>query len=185
MIDFCVKKCVFEKGAKRQNAAKVEYLGRPASEIVADWAVAENPLLRLSKQSARINKRSRDPARNYNTCFLRIPRNAKLSQLEVRRELIETDSRRHPFTGIPSRQPSSEIMASGFELGTVEVSSSPQERFAEFLQSKGKRITQQRRILVDHVFERHDHFDAEELIINLATQPEGARRSAVRRCIAR
>jgi len=64
-------------------------------------------------------------------------------------------------------------MASGFSLGTVEVSSSPQERFAEFLQSKGKRITQQRRLLVDHVFERHDHFDAEELIVNLTQQPEG------------
>ena len=64
-------------------------------------------------------------------------------------------------------------MASGFSLGTVRVSSSPQERFAEFLQSKGKRITQQRRLLVDHVFERHDHFDAEELIINLTQQSEG------------
>jgi len=66
-------------------------------------------------------------------------------------------------------------MSSGFSLGTVQVSSSPQERFAEFLQSKGKRITQQRRILVDYVFERHDHFDAEELIINLATQTEGSK----------
>ncbi len=64
-------------------------------------------------------------------------------------------------------------MSSGFSLGSVEVSSSPQERFAEFLQSRGKRITQQRRILVDHVFERHDHFDAEELILNLARLPEG------------
>ena len=63
-------------------------------------------------------------------------------------------------------------MSSGFALGTVEVASSPQERFSEFLQSKGKRITQQRRILVDHVFERHDHFDAEELILNLAQQPD-------------
>ncbi len=65
------------------------------------------------------------------------------------------------------------MMSGGFSLGTVNVSSSPQERFAEFLQSKGKRITQQRRILVDHVFERHDHFDAEELIINLSQQTEG------------
>jgi len=64
-------------------------------------------------------------------------------------------------------------MSSGFSLSEVQVSSSPQERFAEFLQSKGKRITQQRRILVDHVFQRHDHFDAEELIINLAQLPEG------------
>ena len=66
-------------------------------------------------------------------------------------------------------------MASGFSLGTVKVSSSPQERFAEFLQSKGKRVTHQRRVLVDHVFERHDHFDAEELIINMALSPEGGK----------
>lgn len=64
-------------------------------------------------------------------------------------------------------------MPSGYSLGTVEVSSSPQERFADFLQSKGKRITQQRRILIDFVFKRHDHFDAEELILNLAQVPEG------------
>jgi Fur family ferric uptake transcriptional regulator len=57
----------------------------------------------------------------------------------------------------------------------VKVSSSPQERFSEFLQSKGKRITQQRRILIDHVFQRHDHFDAEELILNLARLPEGGK----------
>jgi Fur family transcriptional regulator, ferric uptake regulator len=62
---------------------------------------------------------------------------------------------------------------SEFSLGTVQVASSPQERFAEYLQCKGKRITQQRRILVEHVFKRHDHFDAEELILNLAMQEEG------------
>ena len=55
-------------------------------------------------------------------------------------------------------------MSNDFALGTVHVSSSPQERFAEYLQSKGKRITQQRRALVDCVFARHDHFDAEQLI---------------------
>lgn len=64
-------------------------------------------------------------------------------------------------------------MANGFSLGSVEVSSSPQERFSEFLQSKGKRITQQRRILVDYVFKSHDHFDAEELILNLSKQQDG------------
>ncbi len=68
-------------------------------------------------------------------------------------------------------------MATGYSLGTVEVSSSPQDRFSEFLQSKGKRITQQRRILIDYIFERHDHFDAEELIYNLASQPEGSKAS--------
>lgn len=59
-------------------------------------------------------------------------------------------------------------MEAGFALNAVKVSSSPQERFSEYLQSKGKRITQQRRALVDHVFERHDHFDADELIANIS-----------------
>jgi Fur family ferric uptake transcriptional regulator len=55
-----------------------------------------------------------------------------------------------------------------FALSAVQVSSSPQERFSEYLQSRGKRITQQRRALIDHVFKRHDHFDADELIANVS-----------------
>jgi Fur family ferric uptake transcriptional regulator len=58
-------------------------------------------------------------------------------------------------------------MSNDFSLGEVQVSSSPQERFEEYLQSRGKRITQQRRALVDYIFERHDHFDADELIDSL------------------
>ena len=64
-------------------------------------------------------------------------------------------------------------MESGFALGEVRVSSSPQERFSEYLQSRGKRITEQRRVLIDHVYQRHDHFDADELIANLAQRTEG------------
>jgi Fur family ferric uptake transcriptional regulator len=64
-------------------------------------------------------------------------------------------------------------MSNDFSLGEVQVALSPQERFEEYLQSRGKRITQQRRVLVDHVFERHDHFDADELIASLAHKPEG------------
>lgn len=65
-------------------------------------------------------------------------------------------------------------MSAGFALEAITVSSSPQERFSEYLQSRGKRITSQRRALVDHVFERHDHFDADELIANLAQTEAGA-----------
>jgi Fur family ferric uptake transcriptional regulator len=65
-----------------------------------------------------------------------------------------------------------DAMSNDFSLGEVHVALSPQERFEEYLQSRGKRITQQRRILVDHVFERHDHFDADELIASLSSKPE-------------
>ncbi|HEX3728102.1 MAG TPA: Fur family transcriptional regulator [Pirellulales bacterium] len=59
-------------------------------------------------------------------------------------------------------------MSQDFSLGTVQVALGPQERFEEFLQSRGKRITQQRRIIVDEVFRRHEHFDAEDLLKHLA-----------------
>ena len=64
-------------------------------------------------------------------------------------------------------------MANDFSLGEVHVSLSPKERFDEYLQSRGKRITQQRRALVDYIFERHDHFDADELIESLARRDDG------------
>jgi Fur family ferric uptake transcriptional regulator len=63
-----------------------------------------------------------------------------------------------------------------FSLGEVRVSLSPQERFEEYLQSKGKRTTSQRRVLVDHVFSRHEHFDADELIDQLNRKARGTDR---------
>ncbi|HEX5471774.1 MAG TPA: transcriptional repressor [Lacipirellulaceae bacterium] len=58
-------------------------------------------------------------------------------------------------------------MSNDFSLGEVQVSLSPQDRFEEYLQSRGKRTTQQRRALVEYIFQRHDHFDADELIDSL------------------
>ncbi len=58
-------------------------------------------------------------------------------------------------------------MSENYALGSVEVSLSPMERFEEYLQSKGMRNTDQRRILVQHVFSHHDHFDADALIEKL------------------
>jgi Fur family ferric uptake transcriptional regulator len=59
-------------------------------------------------------------------------------------------------------------------LGTVSVSQSPEERFEEYLQSRGKRMTQQKRQLLKRVIARHEHFDAETLIEQLmATKKAG------------
>ena len=54
----------------------------------------------------------------------------------------------------------------------LEVSLSPQERFSEYLQSRGLRQTSQRRFLIEQVFSQHDHFDAEELIERLPRRGE-------------
>ena len=52
-------------------------------------------------------------------------------------------------------------------LGKVDVALSPQERFEEYLQSRGKRNTSSRRILIEHVFSHHEHFDVDGLIESL------------------
>ena len=58
-------------------------------------------------------------------------------------------------------------MASRYALRSVRVALSPLERFAEFLRTQGKRLTTQRRLIVEQVFSHHDHFDAEELLEHL------------------
>jgi Fur family transcriptional regulator, ferric uptake regulator len=68
-------------------------------------------------------------------------------------------------------------VATEFSLGSVATSLSPQDRFAEFLQARGKRVTRQRRVIVDHVASRHEHFDAEQLLGDLRTTREGVRAS--------
>ncbi|GAG06767.1 unnamed protein product, partial [marine sediment metagenome] len=58
-------------------------------------------------------------------------------------------------------------MSNDFSLGSVQVQLPPMEQFAQFLQRRGKRITRQRRLIVETVFSHHDHFDADELMGHL------------------
>ena len=64
-------------------------------------------------------------------------------------------------------------MSNPFDLVEVQVALTPIQRFEEFLQSRGKRITQQQRALVEHVFSRHEHFDADDLIQDLRNADSG------------
>ncbi|MFO0900622.1 MAG: transcriptional repressor [Pirellulales bacterium] len=61
-------------------------------------------------------------------------------------------------------------MSEDFTLGAVQVALTPIQRFEEFLQARGKRITQQRRIIVEQVFAEHQHFDADDLLAHLARE---------------
>jgi Fur family ferric uptake transcriptional regulator len=58
-------------------------------------------------------------------------------------------------------------MPDDFSLRAVPVKRSPWEQFAQFLQSRGKRVTRQRQQIVEQVFSHHDHFDVEELMDHL------------------
>jgi len=66
-------------------------------------------------------------------------------------------------------------MSDAFSLPDVEVGLSPMQQFQRHLQSRGKRVTQQRRLLVECVFSRHEHFDADDLMDELS-RTAGARR---------
>jgi Fur family ferric uptake transcriptional regulator len=52
-------------------------------------------------------------------------------------------------------------------LEPIEVSLTPEQRFSEYLRSRGMRNTDQRQELLKHVFSEHDHFDADQLIDQL------------------
>ena len=58
-------------------------------------------------------------------------------------------------------------MNQDYTLNDVKVSLTPEERFEEYLQSKGMRNTQPRRNLMEIVYSRHEHFDADTLIEQL------------------
>jgi Fur family ferric uptake transcriptional regulator len=70
-------------------------------------------------------------------------------------------------------------------LDRLEVALTPVQRFEEYLQSRGMRVTQQRRLLIDHVFSRHEHFDADTLIEQLpgSGQPGHVSRPTVYRTL--
>lgn len=58
-------------------------------------------------------------------------------------------------------------MSIGCDLPEVEVESTPEQRFSEYLHTQGKRITRQRRRILEAIYSHHDHFDAEELLEHL------------------
>jgi Fur family ferric uptake transcriptional regulator len=61
---------------------------------------------------------------------------------------------------------------SDYTLPSVQVALTPQQRFEEYLQTKGMRNTEQRRTLIEHVFSHHEHFDADDLIEQLPSKGE-------------
>lgn len=58
-------------------------------------------------------------------------------------------------------------MSEPFNLASVNVSVTPEEKFQEYLATKGMRLTHERSLIVEDVFADHSHFDAEELVERL------------------
>ncbi|MBM3967643.1 MAG: transcriptional repressor [Planctomycetes bacterium] len=55
-------------------------------------------------------------------------------------------------------------------LASVSVSMTPLARYEEFLKSRGLRNTNQKKYLLEQVFNRHEHFDADQLIDQLPSK---------------
>lgn len=72
-------------------------------------------------------------------------------------------------------------------LPAVPVSQTPEERFREYLASRPtpQRFTDQQRELVGHIFARHKHFDAEELVDDLKGAGRQVSRATVYRTLGK
>lgn len=60
-------------------------------------------------------------------------------------------------------------------LAPKEVAVSPVEKFKEFLTTRGKRLTQERDIIVKEIFSDHEHFDVNEIVARLDKPRDGRR----------
>ncbi|HEY1186794.1 MAG TPA: transcriptional repressor [Gemmata sp.] len=72
-------------------------------------------------------------------------------------------------------------------LPAVAVSQTPEDKFREYLTSRKppQRFTDQQRELLEHVFSRHAHFDAEQLIDNLKAAGKQVSRATVYRTLSK
>jgi Fur family ferric uptake transcriptional regulator len=59
----------------------------------------------------------------------------------------------------------------------------PEAKFREFLEIRGEKLTEPRRILVGHIFDSHKHFDADELVADLHNASRRVSRSTVYRTL--
>jgi Fur family transcriptional regulator, ferric uptake regulator len=73
------------------------------------------------------------------------------------------------------------------QLPAVEVTHSPESKFREYLASRPRpqRYTGQQRDLVRHIFARHNHFDAEQLIDDMKQAGFAVSRATVYRTLAK
>ncbi len=60
---------------------------------------------------------------------------------------------------------------------------SAEDKFREFLEIRGEKLTEPRRVLVRHIFDSHKHFDADELVADLRAANRQVSRSTVYRTL--
>ena len=69
------------------------------------------------------------------------------------------------------------------EIRPISVSEAPEDKFREFLEIRGEKLTDPRRVLVRHIYSTHKHFDADELVRDLHDSGRAISRSTVYRTL--
>ena len=69
-------------------------------------------------------------------------------------------------------------------LPAVPVSQSPAAKFREFLENRRLKCTSERMRIVEHIFEKHNHFEADQLVASLKANELRASRSTVYRTLS-
>jgi Fur family ferric uptake transcriptional regulator len=70
------------------------------------------------------------------------------------------------------------------DLPNVPVSQSPMEKFREFLSVRGLKQTGERMRIVEHIFEKHHHFVADELVASMKAKNLRVSRPTVYRTLS-
>ncbi len=68
-------------------------------------------------------------------------------------------------------------------LGPVVEQGNAEDKFREFLEIRGEKLTEPRRVLVRHIFDNHKHFDADELVADLRNAGRQVSRATVYRTL--
>ncbi len=74
-------------------------------------------------------------------------------------------------------------MADPVAMTPIPTTESPEEKFREFLEIRGEKLTEPRRVLIRHIFDAHKHFDADELVADLRLAGRQVSRSTVYRTL--
>ncbi len=74
-------------------------------------------------------------------------------------------------------------MADPTPLGPLVEQGSAEDKFREFLEIRGEKLTEPRRVLVRHIFDSHKHFDADELVADLLDAGRRVSRATVYRTL--
>ena len=68
-------------------------------------------------------------------------------------------------------------------LGPAVEQGNAEDKFREFLEIRGEKLTEPRRVLVRHIFDNHKHFDADELVADLRNAGRQVSRATVYRTL--